>query len=160
MPLNQAGASKNSAAFANDQLDFLLTVPANACLHRFEVHGILNLPATAPGLGTGDFDSFAFVSGLQYGASGYGGVHLTSGNTVGATWLTWSEPMPGWRDRSLLAGASRIAAVELDAQPINLSWRGTLFIPSALDYYFATGCNPAQLFAHGQNYTWYCEYST
>lgn len=160
MALVQSGAQKNSAAFANDQLDLMLSIPANACLHRFEIHGIINSAATSPGLGNGDFDIQPYIAGIQYGAVGYGGVHLTTGNTTGATWLTFGDPLPGWRERSLLAGASRIAAVEVDAVPINVSWRGTLFSATARDYYFATGCNPAQLFAHGQNYTWFCEYST
>lgn len=159
MTLFQKGAIRNSAAFATDQLDLLLTVPALSCLHRFEIHGVLNSAATAPGLGTGDFVISPRLAGIQFGASGYGGVRLTSGNDGGNSWVTFGDVVQGWHERTYLAGASRIADVDMSATELRVSWRGTLFIPSARDYYFAAGCNPSQLFAFGLNYTWYCEYS-
>lgn len=160
MTLNQAGGFINSAAFAINQKDKLLSISSGQVLTRMHLEGIQNSDFTSGAITTASFSTDSLVGGLQYGASGYGGVTLSGGTTGGASWLTWGDVTRGRDANFAVPGLTPQNVMGVTNRLISVDWRGYFVLPQALDFYGAFGTNPGQTFSFGVNYRWYAEWAT
>lgn len=160
MVFNQAGAYVNSLAFAANQLNLLFSLSAGNYLTRVHLEGIQNAAGASGAISTATTLEDDFVGGIQYGAAGYGGHALTTGDTTGASWLTWGDVSKGASVLYLLAGLSPQNATINYGRLISVDWRGAYRVPANQDFYSAFGTRGGGAFNFGVNFRWYAEWAS
>lgn len=147
------------------------------------IHSHFNKIASMGGVGTinevriqghvqGAFGSGALVAGnyftenisagIQYGATGYTPVQITTGSaSLSVAWLAFAGGLPPVQVSNQLPGTSPLQAVTVSSRSVDFNVQCTVPIPLAgYDMWFCVGVDTTQAFGDFEMfYTWWVAWS-